>query len=57
MDDGDDAQLIIPDSKGKLDLTNRAWITIDPLVWTFYASLVILGKLLAVPTDILLLLL
>lgn len=44
MDDGDDAQLIIPDSKGKLDLTNRAWINLDPLVWTFHASLVILGE-------------
>ena len=48
MDDGDESQLIVPDSKGKLDLTNRAWIILDPLVWSFHATLVILGTALQI---------
>jgi Leucine-rich repeat (LRR) protein len=42
MDDSDESQRIIPDYNHKLDLTNRAWINLDPLIWSFHASLVIL---------------
>lgn len=50
MDDDDESLQILPDSKGKLDLTNRAWTNLDPLIWSFHASLVILGEEIAHPT-------
>jgi Leucine-rich repeat (LRR) protein len=42
MDDSDEALLIIPDSRGQLDLTNRAWVNLDSQVFSFASSLVLL---------------
>ena len=44
MDDSDESLQIYPDGNGKLDLTNRAWTSLSPLIWSFHASLVILGE-------------
>lgn len=42
MDDTDDALLIEPDSHGTLDLTNRAWVNLDPRIWNFTQTLLLL---------------
>lgn len=31
-----------PDIRGLLDLTNRAWVNLDPELWTLYADLICL---------------
>ncbi len=40
--EADDDLVPDPDAKGFLDLTNRAWVNLDPRVWTFSISLVVL---------------
>lgn len=38
----DDDLVPAPDSKGFLDLTNRAWVNLDPTVWSLAVTLVVL---------------
>ncbi len=30
-----------PDLRGCLDLTHRAWVNLDPIIWTMYVFLLI----------------
>lgn len=38
----DDDLVPEPDAKGILDLTNRAWVNLDPVIWTMSISIVVL---------------
>jgi len=40
--EADDDLVPPPDSKGLLDLSNRAWVNLDPVIWTYSLSLVVL---------------
>jgi len=40
--EADDDLVPLPDAKGVLDLTNRAWVNLDPVIWTMSVSLVVL---------------
>lgn len=40
--EADDDLVPDPDSKGYLDLTNRAWVNLDPHIWTMAVTLVVL---------------
>jgi hypothetical protein len=40
--EADDDLVPAPDSKGFLDLTNRAWVHLDPHIWTLSVQLVVL---------------
>jgi len=40
--EADDDLVPQPDTKGILDLTNRAWVNLDPVIWTMSVSLVVL---------------
>jgi hypothetical protein len=40
--EADDDLVPPPDAKGVLDLTNRAWVNLDPVIWTMSISLVVL---------------
>lgn len=38
--EADDELVPEPDAKGQLDLTNRAWVNLDPVIWTMSVSLI-----------------
>jgi len=38
--EADDDLVPQPDNKGALNLTNRAWVNLDPIIWTMSISLV-----------------
>ena len=40
--EADDDLVPEPDAKGFLDLTNRAWVHLDPHIWTLSVQLVVL---------------
>ena len=40
--EADDDLVPQPDAKGVLDLTNRAWVNLDPTIWTMKITLVVL---------------
>jgi hypothetical protein len=40
--DEDDELVQKPDEKGFLDLTNRAWVNLEPRIWTFTFQLITL---------------
>lgn len=37
--EADDELVPSPDTKGYLDLTSRAWVNIDPVLWTMASTL------------------
>jgi len=40
--EANDELVPLPDSKGFLDLTSRAWVNLDPVIWTMNLTLVTL---------------
>lgn len=40
--EADDELISAPDARGFLDLTNRAWVNLDPVIWTMTLSLITL---------------